>query len=322
MNKFILSSKRIKITHSRKIYYVPQHVLMCGYKEIKLYNLINSKNLENSKKTQKNLMSGAFGVILIYKLVFSNDMIIAKIMIGNSKKIQNEINFYNIMKMEDNYNKYICKYYGHFKEKYKGKKYKYLFLEKLEMDLYDYLYNEWDNHNLVGCIKLLKNICKNLIFVHSHKNGFVYNDLKLENLMIDNNGDVKLIDFNCVACEKLGWEGSGTLEYMSPEMISSLKNHEVMIDKKSDAWSFGLIIYELFTKLHSPFMSGKKRHILKNISKNKYNDCDEAKKLFKLNCLLDPNESILDIFSGCLKTSCDERLSIDEALEMLNKIKI
>ena len=319
MDEFILSTDRVQTIYLNRMYYIPKHILLISNNKVQLYNIITNI------KQNSTIMSGAFSIIIVYG--FLDNLIVMKVMSGDNKKIQNELEFYNIIKTKKNYDKHICKFYGSVQENYKGINYNYLFLEKLETDLYDYLYIH--NCKLVSfefCKEMLINICKNLIFIH--ESGFVYNDLKLENIMVDSKGNIKLIDFNCVSCSNLKWIGSGTLEYMSPEAITNIKNNNdnLIIDKKSDSWSFGLIIYELFTKKQSPFYSKNKTNIIKKVLKNKYNDGVKAEELFKTNNLTYSkihrlDENIATIFSSCLKTNYQHRPSLQEILYDLYKLK-
>jgi len=293
---------------------MPKYILIYNNDIAELYSL------KTDIKNLNNIMYGAFSIVLTYE-TFLNNIIIVKTMVGNNKQIANEIKFYDIVKGKKDYEKYICKYYGSFREHYEGNDYNYLFLEKLEIDLYDYIYgNKYKQYNYNFCIRLLKNICENLIFLH--KQGFVYNDLKLENLMINSTGFVKLIDFNCISSKKFKWKGSGTLEYMSPEVIRNIRSNQFIIDPKSDSWSFGLLIYELFTRLPSPFFSEIKYDVIKKTLENKYNNYHEAENLFKLNCIfkLTETKDILKIFCNCLKTSYESRPSLKSILKILTKL--
>ena len=77
-----------------------------------------------------------------------------------------------------------------------------------------------------------------------HSKNIVYRDLKLENLMVDEDGYLVLIDFgSCKIIEDPSeLEGSfiGTPDYMSPEVLNG-EGHNFM----TDWWSFGILIYEL-----------------------------------------------------------------------------
>lgn len=85
-------------------------------------------------------------------------------------------------------------------------------------------------------------IANMLSFLHSK--NIVYRDLKLENLMINENGYLTLIDFgSCKIIEERNeLESSfvGSPDYMPPEIING-EGHNFM----ADWWSFGIIIYEL-----------------------------------------------------------------------------
>ena len=96
-------------------------------------------------------------------------------------------------------------FYGCKEKVYKNKyNYTYLFLEYLEYDLYEYLFKFKDfKHLFINYEqhkKLLINIAKTLRYIH--KKGYIYNDLKLENIMISWDNKIKLIDFNCLVKDK------------------------------------------------------------------------------------------------------------------------
>jgi eukaryotic-like serine/threonine-protein kinase len=84
-----------------------------------------------------------------------------------------------------------------------------------------------------------------------HEAGVVHRDLKTPNIMRDVRGDVRLLDFGIAklisrtgpalavtAVQKV----VGTPEYMSPEQIRGSE-----LDARSDIYSVGIVIYELFT---------------------------------------------------------------------------
>lgn len=84
---------------------------------------------------------------------------------------------------------------------------------------------------------------------HIHSRGIIHRDLKLENVMLNYIFEVKLIDFGLVHVSELAnmneslTKGVGTLAYMSPEM-----QNEEEYDYKTDVYSFGVLLFVLFTK--------------------------------------------------------------------------
>lgn len=76
-----------------------------------------------------------------------------------------------------------------------------------------------------------------------HKSGIIYRDLKLENILIDNEGHIKLVDFGLSKLVKLGERTGticGTLQYMAPEILSGEAYTHVV-----DWWSLGVVMFTL-----------------------------------------------------------------------------
>lgn len=90
-----------------------------------------------------------------------------------------------------------------------------------------------------------RQICEGLS--EAHKIGIVHRDLKPNNIMIDDNGSARIMDFGIARSVKgKGITGSGimigTPEYMSPEQAEGKE-----LDHRSDIYSLGIILYEMVT---------------------------------------------------------------------------
>ncbi len=94
-------------------------------------------------------------------------------------------------------------------------------------------------------IDIAKQICAGLS--EAHAVGVIHRDLKPQNIMIDRNGNVKIMDFGIarfVRTKGITTTGTiiGTPEYMSPEQAEGKG-----VDQRSDIYSLGVVLFEAAT---------------------------------------------------------------------------
>lgn len=84
--------------------------------------------------------------------------------------------------------------------------------------------------------------------IHSHKKGIIHRDIKPHNIMINKNGEVKVMDFGIARITEQGNTMTitndivGSVHYLSPEQASGSE-----ITELSDVYSCGIVFYEMLT---------------------------------------------------------------------------
>jgi serine/threonine-protein kinase len=110
--------------------------------------------------------------------------------------------------------------------------------------------------------KIAGRICEALEYMHSQ--GVIHRDLKPQNIMLCNDGTIRIMDFGIARAQsarRLTFVGftptMGTPDYMAPEQVRGSRG-----DERTDIYSLGTILYEMVTG--EPPFAGDSAYVIMN----------------------------------------------------------
>jgi eukaryotic-like serine/threonine-protein kinase len=125
----------------------------------------------------------------------------------------------------------------------------YLVMEFLEGESLDAVISSRRPLSILEKIQPIIGVCHGLS--HAHRRGIVHRDIKPANIMLLKEGVVKIVDFGIAhigaAKETRTGQIIGSVSYMAPEQVNGSP-----VDARTDIFSTGVVLYELFTYNH-PF---------------------------------------------------------------------
>jgi len=184
--------------------------------------------------------------------------------------------------------------------------------EVFEDDRYLYLVMEYaDGGDLLKYVKektrlfesearyIFKQIVEGLGYCHKHK--ILHRDIKLDNILLDSNFNVKICDFGVSRWINVGesiTEQCGTPAYIAPEIISDDGYDNFYVD----IWSLGVCLYAMLNGT-VPFKASNMSDLKRVINRGKY---DYTVKL---------SPECKDLLNGLLDTNRKDRLTVPQILE-------
>ena len=262
-------------------------------KDNNYYNSANASLLFRNKKSENKLSDyeightlgkGAYAVVKACKSKITGEKFAMKIyeklkLNDNSKKkcVYREI---EILKRIDHKN--VAKLYGVINTDKK-----ILLLQELVngISLREYYNNEIRNQKGISehKAKIFKKIFRQIFDAmnYIHKRNIAHRDIKLENILMTKNYEIKIIDFGFGMYNPDNKPQNffcGTPNYMPPEIVLKRPYNGQM----ADLWSLGVLVYKLFCA-DFPFKGKNEKDLYKSIQKGKFKMAsytpDYAKKI-------------------------------------------
>lgn len=221
-------------------------ILMEGKKE---EDLMKKDDVVGEYKFVKQLGKGAFGEV--WAVEKDEELFAIKVMPFSDETIEMEVEFASHKELES---PFLVKYLGLFKVT--PRKLFFIVMELCAQGDLSRLLKFVDSNKDAGItispkrlIKIFTQIILGLHVLHEH--GVLHRDLKLQNIFVDEDDNVKIGDFGCSRFLKPGEDSTktfvGTRPYICPEMFK-----KEAYGRGSDLWSLGVIMYQLCT-LELPF---------------------------------------------------------------------
>ena len=103
---------------------------------------------------------------------------------------------------------------------------------------------------------------------HCHAKGIVHRDIKLDNILLDSNKNVKIVDFGFSVPfeqDQLLKKACGSPSYAAPEIVSRKQYSPTPVD----VWSFGVVLYAMLCG-YFPFQGANSQELCRKIVKGKF----------------------------------------------------
>src|SRR5271156_866036 len=121
----------------------------------------------------------------------------------------------------------------------------YIVMEFISGDSLENLLRAGHKFTLIEKLDIIRQLCLGLGY--AHQKGVIHRDVKPANIMVQPDGNIKIVDFGVARLEKTSGHTQtgmviGTLHYIAPERLLGKP-----ADGRADIWSAGVILYLLLT---------------------------------------------------------------------------
>ena len=189
------------------------------------------------------LGSGAFGKVVLGKHILTNELVAIKILDkmilshtpDDYQSVKQEINILKSVK-----HKHIVQLY----EVLQTSRHIFIIMEYCEgKDLLDYILTK-SKLSEEESLKYFQQLINALFYLHSQ--NIAHRDIKIDNMLLDRNRDLKLVDFGLSTKypdDNLLDQPCGTVVYAAPEVLQGREYHGML----ADVWSSGIVLYGMLS---------------------------------------------------------------------------
>lgn len=292
------------------------------YQEYQKYSLNSNINLSSTDYNyNENLDYLQYSETRIYKLkINGKDKAIKRI--RNFKNQENWNNYLEILKKVTFYksiytNFHILPYEGTFLDK--DEIYRHIVFDFIDFNLQDKLFKVGKPLKILSFdekIKIIKKIAQTMKILHSI--NIIHRDLKLSNILLDNNNEIYITDFGIsqkknmkvTKSEQKTTTKNGTHFYKPKELVLNGYFGEF-----TDSYSFGIMLFEIFQEIPIINAFEKYKNMAIQFFYHQYG-CTEIKNLE-----ITQNESLNKLMHLCLQEDYLKRPTFLEIIFFLDKLK-
>lgn len=155
-------------------------------------------------------------------------------------------------------------------------------------------------------LQLAIDAARGMAYLHSRNPVIIHRDLKTDNLLVDDNWQVKVADFGLATVKSKTFAKTmcGTTGWVAPEVLNDQGYTE-----KADVYSFAIILWELFTR-QIPYAGKNTMQVVRSVDRGERLPIPDA-------CPADYAELI----TTCWETDSSKRPSFQEVLQRLEKMR-
>lgn len=171
---------------------------------------------------------------------------------------------------------------------------------------------------------IFKQLVDGLLYAYENGcggDGISHRDIKLENIFVSKNGEIKIGDWGLAAFNtknRLCYTSCGTLGYMSPELLCK----QPYKGEKADVWTLGMVLFIMAVgsrpynepkRRYKSYDSGYKEfdYHLKTMIEKKWN-LWWLEHCFESNHLKQYSDDFKDLVQKCLEFDYEQRISLQE----------
>ena len=200
--------------------------------------------IANRYRVVKQIGKGAFGVVVLVEDMMVSDEIILKFLNAHMSSDENIIQrfIHELRYARKITHENIIRIYDFITF---GRSYA-ISMEYFESHSMAFEIKMNKNPNIKRMLRIFLDICKGVGFAHSR--DVIHRDLKPANILVNDNDEVKIVDFGLAAAassadSRITRTGIlvGTPTYMAPEQVRARA-----IDQRTDIYSLGILMYEVF----------------------------------------------------------------------------